>query len=271
MRIKLLIVSLITGLVSSFGLPMIASAATISTDVTPSNPHGWLFNADPSTATPYEFTNSQHSIGSGSLYITPIGTNASDKFIALKPLGIAVASLSSVAYDFLIAGNGDATDANQFYLNVYTNLPGSTSYYECRFDYAPTTGSTSEFTTASFNANDTPVNVASRGGATCPATLAQMPEGSTISTIALNVGDTTTSDTGLAGYLDKVVVTTVNDVITYDFEKDPVMLANKEACKNGGWTASELPIFKSQGDCVSSFASNGKAKGNPVMANNPTF
>lgn len=40
----------------------------------------------------------------------------------------------------------------------------------------------------------------------------------------------------------------------YTFAKD-VTLANKNECKNGGWATSTMPVFKNQGDCVSSFAS----------------
>ena len=36
---------------------------------------------------------------------------------------------------------------------------------------------------------------------------------------------------------------------------EPVVLANKDECKNGGWATSTAPVFKNQGDCVSSFAS----------------
>jgi hypothetical protein len=41
-------------------------------------------------------------------------------------------------------------------------------------------------------------------------------------------------------------------------------LDNKEDCKDGGWATSNSPAFKNQGDCVSSFASKEKAKGNPI-------
>jgi len=34
----------------------------------------------------------------------------------------------------------------------------------------------------------------------------------------------------------------------------PVVLTSKEQCKNGGWATSTSPVFKNQGDCVSSFA-----------------
>ncbi|MFC5178046.1 hypothetical protein [Nocardioides taihuensis] len=34
-----------------------------------------------------------------------------------------------------------------------------------------------------------------------------------------------------------------------------VVLAGKQDCKNGGWATSTDPVFRNQGDCVSSFAS----------------
>ena len=40
----------------------------------------------------------------------------------------------------------------------------------------------------------------------------------------------------------------------YTFVKD-VKLTSKDQCKNGGWATSTQPVFKNQGDCVSSFAS----------------
>ena len=32
-----------------------------------------------------------------------------------------------------------------------------------------------------------------------------------------------------------------------------VVLTSKDQCKNGGWMTSDSPVFKNQGDCVSSF------------------
>ena len=40
----------------------------------------------------------------------------------------------------------------------------------------------------------------------------------------------------------------------YTFVKD-VKLTSKNECKNGGWATSTLPVYRNQGDCVSSFAS----------------
>lgn len=207
----------------------------------------WLFNRDASTSSPYTFSLAQRSIGGGSLYVEPIdGSQPADKFIAEQFSGGLVADLSSISYDFLIAGSGDAGDASHFYLNVYTRLPGSTTFYDCRFDYVPTTGSTTAFTTASFAATDTPTNVRARGGATCPTTLSGMPAGSTVHFFSLNVGDTSSNDAGLAGYLDNVVVTRPGGSTTYDF--DP----HKDACKDGGYLTGGYP---NQGQCVAAIQS----------------
>ncbi|PWW24967.1 hypothetical protein JD79_04161 [Geodermatophilus normandii] len=39
----------------------------------------------------------------------------------------------------------------------------------------------------------------------------------------------------------------------YTFARD-VELTGKQQCKNGGWATSTLPVFRNQGECVSSFA-----------------
>jgi hypothetical protein len=41
---------------------------------------------------------------------------------------------------------------------------------------------------------------------------------------------------------------------TYTFAEH-VTLTSKNQCKNGGWATSTKPVYKNQGDCVSSFAS----------------
>jgi hypothetical protein len=187
------------------------------------NQPGWLFNRDTSTATPFEFSTDQASIGSGSLYVKPIGgANPNDKFIAENFLAKPVDQLNSIAYDFLIGAGGSAADANEFYLNVYANIDDTSNYYDCRFDYVTAAGSTADFTTATFAPTDTPAHVQKRGTriASCPATLAGMPAGSYVRAFAVNVGDKTASDAGLDGYLDKVVVDAVGEKTTYDFEPD---------------------------------------------------
>ena len=218
---------------------------------------GWMFNADPVNATAMEFSLDESSIGGGSLKAGPISaTVAAEKFIAGLGLGVAVADFTSVSYDFLISGSGTAEDADEFYVNVYANIDDSTNYYDCRFDFVAATGSTSAFTTASFASTTTPTTVVRRSTAriaTCPATLAQMPAGSHVRAIALNVGDTSLDDGGLVGYLDNVVVTETSGATTYDFE---VPVPVKDACKDGGWADYG---FAGQGDCISSLQANANA------------
>ncbi len=220
MKIKRLMAGLVAGTLTAVAMPLSAMAATTKVVVTPGNLQGWSLNADPTTVTDYEFSTAKKSIGAGSIYVKPIGANAKDKFIAIKTLNADAATINSVSYDYLIAGaNRTSADAVQFYMNLYVNQPGSSTFYDCRFDYAPLSGSTTNFTTAAFAKNDTAINVATRSGSpACPTTLAGMPVGSKISIMAISIGDTSTSDIGLAGYLDKVVVASTTDTVTYDFE-----------------------------------------------------
>ncbi len=235
------------------------------------NQPGWMFNRDASTATPYEFNEDQFSIGEGSLYVKPIGSNPADKFIAENFINSSITDIGSVSYDFLIGSGGTDTQEEQFYMNVYANFGVSPDdkFYDCRYDVVPTLGSTGGFTTETFDPTQAyPVTQRNTSPFTCPAVPADMDTlsaGSTIRAFALTVGDTSASDVGLDGYLDNVVVTKNNDSTTYDFEQAPVKLSNKEACKNDGWMTSEAPVYKNQGDCVSSFASEGKARGNPTV------
>jgi hypothetical protein len=198
----------------------VANATTVT--AVSGNTSEWLFNRDVSTSTPYSFTTQRAKTGYGSIYVAPIGTNPSDKFIAENFVKTPISSLNSISYDFRIAGNGTAASAKQFYLNVYATIDASDEYYDCRFDYAPTIGSTGSFKKASFSVTDAPTHVAKRGAriAACPATLAEMPAGSHMRAFAVNVGDTSASDIGLAGYLDNVVVDKTSGVSTYDFERE---------------------------------------------------
>jgi hypothetical protein len=205
---------------------------------------GWMFARDLANATPYSFSLAQRTLGAGSLFVEPISATPAHKFIAEQPMNNSLVSdLQSISYDFLIAGNGTAADEDDFYLNVYTHYPTPVNgFFDCRFDYVPSSGSTTAWTTASFAATDTPAAVNTRGAAPpCPATLAAMPAGSTVSFFSLNVGQTTASDAGLAGYLDNVVVSQSDGSTTYDL--DP----HKDACKKGGFAAGG---FKNQGECV---------------------
>lgn len=231
------------------------------------NQPGWLFNRDVSTSTPYTFNTDQASIGLGSLYVLPISATAANKFIGENFVNTPVANVNSVSYDFMIGDGGVATQEEQFYMNVYANFGVSDDlkFYDCRYAVIPTVGSTSGFTTVTFDPNQA-YPVTTRTGAsaspfTCPAVPADMDllsAGSNIRMFALNVGDTSTSDTGLNGYLDNVVVNTVTGTTVYDFE--PVLKpVTSNECKNGGWMTFNSPPFKNQGQCVSYVNSNENA------------
>lgn len=213
---------------------------------------GWWFQRDPNNQTSAEFNFDEARIGSGSLYVAPIGPNPSDKFIAelfsFQPIDPA----TSFSFDFLLGDEG--APPGDFYINVYTNLPGTsvTNFYECRFDFVATSGSTTEWTT--LTTVGTPTAVMARGsGVTCPASLAEMPDGSTVRAFAINVGQNNGSDEGTSGYLDNVVVAIDGTTTTYDFE---VPLVVKDACKDGGYAAYG---FDNQGACVSSLQADEKA------------
>lgn len=226
------------------------------------NQPGWLFNRDATTATPYSFTTSKASIGSGSLYVAPIGATPSNKFIAELFSNVAIADVNSFSYDFLIGAGSTAADANEFYLNVYANFGSSpdNKFYDCRYGVVATTGSTGSWTTVTFDP-DQAYSVATRGGTNaspypCPASPAAMDSlnpGSTIRAFSLNVGDTSASDVGVSGYLDNVVTNFTSGITIYDFELQ-VPLKTKDQCTDGGWSDYG---FKNHGQCVR-FIETGK-------------
>lgn len=222
------------------------------------NQPGWLFNRDVSTSSPYEFNTDESSIGVGSLYVLPISSNPSDKFIGENFLNKPIDDVESISYDFKIGSGGDEADKVHFYMNVYANFGESADdkFYDCRYNIVPTVGSTSGFTTVTFDPSLT-YPVTTRGGTsaspyTCPASPAEMDllsPGSNIRAFALNVGDTSVNDQNLDGYLDNVIVDTTSGVTTYDFE--PALTpVSKDQCKKGGWMTFNTPKFRNQGECI---------------------
>ena len=209
---------------------------------------GWMFNRDTSTQTPFEFNTGASSIGSGSLFVKPI-TNTinanNDKFVGELFLLTPVSGLNNISYDFKI-GAPDATAKNQFYMNVYANFGESspTKFYDCRYNVVPTVGSTGGFTTVTFDPTQSyPVTTRSNSPHTCPASPSGMQALSASGTavvrvVAINVGDTSGSDTGVSGYFDKVITSITTGLnthtTTYDFE--PV-----DMCTNIQGTQTTVP------------------------------
>jgi hypothetical protein len=58
------------------------------------------------------------------------------------------------------------------------------------------------------------------------------------------------------GNVDKLMIGTEDNVVTYDFEASAPAPTNKEECKNNGWKNGN---YKNQGECVSSFTRNENA------------
>ncbi|MFN3257696.1 MAG: HYR domain-containing protein [Ilumatobacter sp.] len=192
------------------------------------DPTGWDIVNDGFT-TVFDFNDDNASIGAGALQVGPIGNDINgnaDKFISSHIIDVLTSDFESVSFDVLLDGTTPDTSSNQFYINLYTNMPGSTSFYDCRFDAVANTAylsgtllNATTFTTIELAADDEPI-VVPRGGATCPTTVAGMPAGSTVSFVSLNVGDTSINDAGVGGYLDNVILKTAGNTETFDFDID---------------------------------------------------
>ena len=258
------------GLVAGATLGATATAANAERGdetivVTENGEGGILLNRDAGNATPIEFSNDASSIGDGSLYVLPISDDPARKFIAEvggldffvdgAPL-TEISDFSSFAYDFQIAGEPGPTAYKQFYANVYANGPGSTNgYADCVYNFVPTSGSTEDFTSFSFDADTQPTSEPTNrsGKYDCGDKIGDLAGGQ-INFVAINLGDTTAqADQGLGGYFDNIQVATLEGVTTYDLEKDQPVTGpqSKDDCKDGGFAAGN---FKNQGECVSSFA-----------------
>jgi hypothetical protein len=226
------------------------------------NQPGWLFNRDPGNTTDFEFNFDVPAIGSGSLFVEPIGASAPDKFIGELFLGVDSADLTSASIDYQLADGVAAAKSSHFYWNVYANFGDSNpdKFYDCRYNYVASGGSDATFTSLEFGPDVIPTSVSTRASSphACPATLGGMDDveqvGSpVIRMAAINVGDTSANDFGVGGYLDKVVVTVGADTTTYDFEPAP---QTKQDCKKGGFASYG---FKNQGQCVASIVANPDA------------
>ncbi len=275
---------LAAGLAASIALPIlafvpVANAAnqtvvvtgnTVNESMGENGSEGWWFNRDATTMTPYEFNDDAASIGRGSLYVKPISANPSDKFIAELFVFDQMSTVNSFSYDFKIGSGGVATEEEQFYLNVYANfnVSGPTKFYDCRYNVIPTAGSTTGFTTVTFDPTQSySVTQRNTSPAACPASPAAMGPTAYIRAFAISLGDTSNSDQGLDGYFDKVVYSASGNTTTYDFEPK-LTPSSKDDCKNGGWANYNTPkTFKNQGQCIS-YMSNTKTTNYTLSSSN---
>ena len=245
-----------------------AGTVVVSANTSPAeNQPGWMFNRDPGNTTPYAFNNAAASIGAGSLNVLPIGATAADKFIGEFFMLSPLANVQSISYDFKIGSGGTAGSAGQFYMNVYANFGASspTKFYDCRYNVVPATGSTTLFTTVTFNPSATyPVTTSGSSPSSCPATPAAMGAGATLRMFSLNVGDTSASDSGLDGYLDNVVVTLAADTTTYDFDPKPqctlVCYANAATGNDANGGTSPVDAKKTIQAAVNQVSAGGEVR-----------
>lgn len=208
---------------SAVGAFVDGAGEAIRVDTNPE--HGWGFNVDAENVTAADFTSEQASIGSGSIGVEPIDNVPSnaEKFILryVPAETIDTADFEGFSIDFLIDPSAANTDPNQFYVNVYTitdDPSDTTSWYDCRYDYVATTGSTTSWTALALGPGTAPVAVTDRTvGGNCGATIADMAPG-TVLFISVNLGDTSASDTGSGGFFDNASLTVAGSTTTWDFE-----------------------------------------------------
>lgn len=262
--------SMIAGFTAAMIFATTATAATSTVRVDENGDGGWQFNRDVNTSSPFEFTTTQSTIGSGSLHVLPIANvtadgmnvDAKDKFIAeLFTMNLLTSAFDSFSVDVLLQSS---STPNHVYVNVYTIRPESGStYYDCRFDYVfDGTLGTWQTLTADNTAAATAVDDRFDGeprtddGYDCPSSIAALPENSTIPFLSVNLGDTTLSDGGAEAYFDKAVLTTTTDTTTYDFEVPLAPLTDKSQCMDGSYVNYG---FNNQGQCVASLQANENA------------
>lgn len=207
----------------------VVTGNTVDTMLGENGSEGWWFNRDTNTDTPYNFVNGNAKIGSGSLFVPPVGATAADKFVGEYFVFDRMSEVESFSFDFKTNSVANETKEEQFYLNVYANfeVSGPTKFYDCRYNIVATTGSSTMYNTVSFDVDTAvvgPSSVTTRGGAQasplpCPATPADMGDSAYVRAFAINLGDSTVSDTGVGGYFDRAVYQTTTDTTTFDFER----------------------------------------------------
>jgi hypothetical protein len=260
MSIKQIIAGLaVTPLVAALALPLTAFAATTIT-VTPSNTQGWA-ETDTRPGGEVHFVSDTSAPGEGALQLK---TDASDPAKAQymhAADNVAIGDVTNLSYAAKQVSSSFPEGQASYQLPV--NLNGTSGFttfvyepynQEPAGDVTPGTWQTWDVAAGRMWSSRTVTcgdNTINAGGGGAPFyTLSQIkemcPEAQVIG-FGVNVGTTNPS---YDVYVDTVAF---NDT-TYDFEPT-ITVANKEACKEDGWKASNMPVFKNQGDCVSYFAS----------------
>lgn len=241
----------------------LASAAESTVTVTPANSQGWSTASTTSGGSVNFITDATSPLPDGALQLTTDATTAAKAqylHAANVPLtGITDLSYSTkqnsapflgadASYQLLVDLNGATTGG--FTTLVYepyqngTVVPGEWQTWDV---------DAGQFWSTRAFSDGTCVTVSGGGGApfyslanlqaTCPNAV--------VIGYGVNIGSNNPS---YDVEVDKFVF---NDV-TYNFEQNHV-ITNKDQCKDGRWATSAAPVYKNQGECVSSFASKKKA------------
>ncbi|GAA3227029.1 hypothetical protein GCM10017691_17060 [Pseudonocardia petroleophila] len=202
--------------------PAAASAAQPGTTVvvTPDDLKGWAVSPAPN-ATAYEFVAGPQTSGTGAVRFGPIAaTPAASKFIIQRLVTLPTATLG-LSVDYYIDPAAANKAPEQYYVNVYVDSAQDAtppaSFYECRYDYAATAGGDG-WHTLTLGASTAATAVTAREDLTCGDSLDDLPAGSTAFLVALNAGDTSSNDAGIAGAFDTARFTSAGTTTTYDFE-----------------------------------------------------
>lgn len=289
MNIRILTSAFAAGLVLALAVPAFAFAApttevVLESDVTrqaegTSPTNNWVVYTragTPNTAATFRNGPVSPPSGAGSLELTTaLGT---DKVFAYNfdHVGKKLSDVSNISYN-TYRSNGNAQQVAA--LNVVIdfngpNVDGGFSTLVFEPVYNTNQGDVVSGVWQDWNAGNTGIWWSTRAingqclGATdaCDKTwteiVANNPNATVLGGVGVNQGG---GNPGLTTAVDAFTF----DEATYNFEPT-ISLSSKDACKNGGWEKSNSPVYKNQGDCVSSLAGNGKSKGNPSVAESLT-
>lgn len=283
MRIKTLLAGLSGSLLMAVGMPLMASAATSTVVVTPGNTQGWSSEGTRTNGSVSFVSDSSAPLGVGALsLITGASTQGTsqDKAIYMHSATVPLASVNTLGYSSKQNSASFVSGMPSYQLPVClygvtptgcvaspntttTNKSFATLVYEpyvSEGNSAVQTGVWQTWDVGSgklWSTRTEGILTKSQGEFTY--SLAQLKAGfpnAVVTGYGVNVGSNNPN------YNTEVDAFTFNET-TFDFEPT-VSVSDKDACKNDGWKTSNTPVYKNQGDCVSSFASKNKANGNPV-------
>jgi len=211
----------------------------------------------PATAGAFEF-GPAGSLSAGS-FATRTATGAEKVFLFnYDHVGTPLGDIDDLSYDtYRVAGNLQQAPALNLQIDYNGAAPGGFSTLVFEPVYNTDQGTVTSGVWQSWNGkagtwwSTQPINGQCAGAtAACDKTWAEIVANNPDAVIGGGVGINQGSGNPS---LDARTDAFAFDETLYDFE--PVISpATKDDCKNGGWQQSNTPVFKNQGDCVSSFA-----------------